>query len=103
MAYLNEFPKWDSNGRNLDWLLEQYSTFEKRLQEIRDAFNDAVAKVYENENFYKNEVKNYLTLKGCQNNYFRLPFDQRVDLFFELMQNSPDYSIQSFNYLLKLF
>ena len=45
MAYLNEFPKWDSNGRNLDWLLEQYSTFEKRLQEIRDEFTETVTRL----------------------------------------------------------
>ena len=60
MAYLNEFPKWDSNGRNLDWLLEQYSTFEKRLQEIRDEFTETVTRLEGNieslENTYQREL-----------------------------------------------
>lgn len=60
MAYLNEFPKWDSNGRNLDWLLEQYSTFEKRLQEIRDAFTETVTRLEGDidtlENTYQREL-----------------------------------------------
>lgn len=42
MAYLNEFPNWESNGRNLDWLLEQYSTFNERLQQIVDEFHESV-------------------------------------------------------------
>lgn len=60
MAYLNEFPKWDSNGRNLDWLLEQYSTFEKRLQEIRDEFTETVTRlegdIDDLENAYQREL-----------------------------------------------
>lgn len=60
MAYLNEFPKWDSNGRNLDWLLEQYSTFEKRLQEIRDEFTETVTRLEGDidslENTYQREL-----------------------------------------------
>lgn len=42
MAYLSEFPNWESNGRNLDWLLEQYSTFNERLQQIVDEFHESV-------------------------------------------------------------
>ena len=45
MAYLNEFPQWDGNGRNLDWLLEQYSTFNARIQQILDEFNSAVSQM----------------------------------------------------------
>ena len=43
MAYLNEFPHVEANKLNLDWLLEQYSTFDKRLQELHDHFDEAVA------------------------------------------------------------
>lgn len=42
MAYLNEFPHFESNKLNLDWLLEQYSTFNDRIEEIKTAFNEAV-------------------------------------------------------------
>lgn len=45
MAYLNEFPQWESSGRNLDWLLEQYSTFNARIQQILDEFNASVQKM----------------------------------------------------------
>ena len=40
MAYINEFPNWDSNKLNLDWILEQYSTFNQRIQEIEDHFDE---------------------------------------------------------------
>lgn len=40
MAYINEFPNWDSNKLNLDWILEQYSTFNQRIQEIQDHFDE---------------------------------------------------------------
>lgn len=56
MAYLNEFPHVDANKLNLDWLLEQYSTFDERLQEVQNHF-DEVAEEMENANErYKNEM-----------------------------------------------
>ena len=42
MAYNNEFPHFEANKLNLNWLLEQYSTFNDRIQEIMTAFNTAV-------------------------------------------------------------
>lgn len=47
MAYLNEFPHVEANKLNLDWILEQYSTFDKRLQELHDHFDEAVAQMQE--------------------------------------------------------
>lgn len=56
MAYLNEFPHVEANKMNLDWLLEQYSTFDERLQEVQNHF-DEVAEEMENANErYKNEM-----------------------------------------------
>lgn len=63
MAYLNEFPKWDSNGRNLDWILEQYSTFNQRLQEIVDEFHSATEQMQSD-------------IQGLETNYQR-----QLDLF----------------------
>lgn len=45
MAYLNEFPHFEANQLNLDWILEQYSTFNKRIKEINDHFDEAVATI----------------------------------------------------------
>ena len=45
MAYLNEFPHFEANQLNLDWILEQYSTFNKRIKEIQDHFDEAVATI----------------------------------------------------------
>lgn len=65
MAYLNEFPQWDGNGRNLDWLLEQYSTFNKRIQEILDEFNSAVSQMQSDisdlESEYDRKLDNFET------------------------------------------
>lgn len=45
MAYLNEFPNFEAPQRNLDFILEQYSTFNKRIKEINDHFDEAVATI----------------------------------------------------------
>lgn len=42
MAYLNEFPHTEASKLNLDWLLEQYSTFNQRLEEIVQHFDESV-------------------------------------------------------------
>lgn len=63
MAYLNEFPHVEGSALNLDWILEQYSTFNQRLQEITDAFNEAVqtmeADISTLENNYRRELDNF--------------------------------------------
>lgn len=45
MAYLNEFPHTEASKLNLDWILEQYSTFNQRLQEIVQHFDESVAQM----------------------------------------------------------
>lgn len=57
MAYLNEFPHFNANTMNLDWLLEQYATFNKRLQELHDHFDEAVATMNEELASYKAEYE----------------------------------------------
>lgn len=67
MGYINEFPHFESNKLNLDWILEQYATFNKRIQEIQDHF-DEVAEGMEQEveqlssdfDDFKNEVNGSL-------------------------------------------
>lgn len=45
MAYLNEFPHTEASKLNLDWILEQYSTFNQRLAEIVQHFDESVAQM----------------------------------------------------------
>ena len=61
MGYLNEFPHFEANTLNLDWLLEQYSTFNKRLQELHDHFDEAVATMEEDIAQFKSSVNSDLT------------------------------------------
>lgn len=55
MAYLNEFPHFEADKLNLDWILEQYSTFNKRLEEIMAAFQTAVDEMQEDVD----EIRSY--------------------------------------------
>ena len=57
MAYLNEFPHFNANTMNLDWILEQYSTFNQRLQELHDHFDEAVAQMEEDIATFKSEYE----------------------------------------------
>ena len=63
MAYLNEFPHVEGNALNLDWILEQYSTFDQRLQEIVDEFHQAVSdmenQINELESDYSRRLENF--------------------------------------------
>lgn len=61
MGYLNEFPHFEANTLNLDWILEQYSTFNKRLQELHDHFDEAVATMEQDISEFKTYVNNELT------------------------------------------
>lgn len=61
MGYLNEFPHFEANTLNLDWLLEQYSTFNKRLQELHDHFDEAVATMEQDIAQFKTYVNGELT------------------------------------------
>lgn len=57
MANMNEFPHVDSDKLNLNWLLQQYATFNDRIAEIQAHF-DEVAEQMRTENLaYKNEVE----------------------------------------------
>lgn len=43
MAYNTEFPHFENNQQVLDWILRQYSTFNARIQEIQDHFDEVAA------------------------------------------------------------
>lgn len=70
MGYLNEFPHFEANTLNLDWILEQYSTFNKRLQELHDHFDEAVATMEEDIAQFKSSVNSDLTAMHSEINTF---------------------------------
>lgn len=56
MAYLNEFPHVEASQLNLDWLLEQYRTFNDRLAEVQAHFDEVAAAMEESNNAFKNSI-----------------------------------------------
>lgn len=56
MAYLNEFPNLKPDQLNLNWILEQYSTFNDRIQEILDHFDETIGVINDNINEFKNDI-----------------------------------------------
>lgn len=56
MAYLNEFPNLKPNELNLNWLLEQYSTFNARIQEILNHFDETVAEIRQDLSTFENSI-----------------------------------------------
>ncbi|MBO7732097.1 MAG: hypothetical protein J6S67_06085 [Methanobrevibacter sp.] len=61
MAYLKEFPHMEASNMNLDWILEQYSTFNKRIQEILEHFDEAVETMEQDIASFKSYVNDELT------------------------------------------
>lgn len=61
MAYLNEFPNLKPNELNLNWILEQYSSFNDKLQELHDHFDSAINDINEAIDEFENEVNNTIS------------------------------------------
>lgn len=56
MGYLNEFPHVESNKLNLDWLLEQYRTFNDRIAEIQAHFDEVAEEMRQENAQYKADM-----------------------------------------------
>lgn len=56
MAYLNEFPSLKPNELNLNWLLEQYATFNERIQQILNHFDETVAEIRQDLATFENDI-----------------------------------------------
>ena len=61
MAYLNEFPHFESTTLNLDWLLQQYSTFNERIKEIQDHFDEVAEAMQQGIDTFEENVNNSLS------------------------------------------
>lgn len=56
MAYQNEFSHVDNSELNLDWLLNQYATFNDRIAEIQAHFDEVAAEMAQSNTDFKNEI-----------------------------------------------
>lgn len=60
MGYNSEFPHVEANKLNLDWLLAQYSTFNKRIKEILNHFDESVEAMERDIAAYKEDTTNQI-------------------------------------------
>lgn len=79
MANFNTFPHVDADDLNLDWLLEQYATFNDRIAEIQAHFDEVATNMAEQNEQYRNQM---LALYNNYKNY--------VDAKVESMENQVD-------------
>lgn len=78
MGYLAEFPHMEANKLNLDWLLEQYSTFNKRIKEIQDHFDEVAAEMASEVNQLEQDFDEFK--QTVNNNFSNLSHDIEVQV-----------------------
>lgn len=78
MGYLGEFPHMEANKLNLDWLLEQYSTFNKRIKEILDHFDEVAAEMASEVNQLEQDFDEFK--QTVNNNFSNLSHDIEVQV-----------------------
>lgn len=78
MAYINEFPNWDSNKLNLDWILEQYSTFNQRIQEIQDHFDEVAEAMGQEVEQLESDFNDFKTLIDNNMDSFETQIQQEL-------------------------
>ena len=79
MAYINEFPNWDSNKLNLDWILEQYSTFNQRIQEIQDHFDEVAEAMGQEVDQLESDFNDFKTLVANNMDAFELSIQRQLN------------------------
>lgn len=79
MAYINEFPNWDSNKLNLDWILEQYSTFNQRIQEIEDHFDEVAEAMGQEVEQLESDFNDFKTLVNNNMDAFELSIQRQLN------------------------
>lgn len=79
MAYINEFPNWDSNKLNLDWILEQYSTFNQRIQEIQDHFDEVAESMGQEVDQLESDFNDFKILIDNNMDAFELSIQRQLN------------------------
>lgn len=78
MAYNNEFPHFEADKFNLDWILEQYATFNRRIQEILDHFDEVAAEMQSEIDQLENDFDDFK--QEVNNNFSALSHDIEVQV-----------------------
>ena len=78
MGFLAEFPHVEANKLNLDWLLEQYSTFNKRIKEIQDHFDEVAAEMASEVNQLEEDFEGFK--QTVNTNFSNLSHDIEVQV-----------------------
>ena len=93
MAFNNEFPHVEANKLNLNWLLKQYATFNDRLQELHDHFDESVETMQNSQAAFEQAITNlFNTFKNETN----AKVDEIADAVDQINQQTDEYV---YNYL----
>ncbi len=93
MAFNNEFPHVEANKLNLNWLLKQYATFNDRLQELHDHFDETVETMQNSQAAFEQAITNlFNTFKNETN----AKVDEIADAVDQINQQTDEYV---YNYL----
>ena len=93
MAFNNEFPHVEANKLNLNWLLKQYATFNDRLQELHDHFDEVVETMQNSQAAFEQAITNlFNTFKNETN----AKVDEIADAVDQINQQTDEYV---YNYL----
>lgn len=93
MAFNNEFPHIEANKLNLNWLLKQYATFNDRLQELHNHFDESVETMQNSQAAFEQAITNlFNTFKNETN----AKVDEIADAVDQINQQTDEYV---YNYL----
>lgn len=93
MAFNNEFPHVEANKLNHNWLLKQYATFNDRLQELHDHFDESVETMQNSQAAFEQAITNlFNTFKNETN----AKVDEIADAVDQINQQTDEYV---YNYL----
>lgn len=95
MAYLNEFPHTEASKLNLDWILEQYSTFNERLAEIVQHFDESVAQMESDILQFKGEYETAFNNYKSDINHLMENFETTIEGAIEQFENDINDEVDS--------
>ena len=95
MAYLNEFPHTEASKLNLDWILEQYSTFNQRLAEIVQHFDESVAEMQSDILQFKGEYEQAFNNYKSDINHLMEDFETTIEGAIEQFENDINDEVDS--------
>lgn len=78
MAWNNEFPHFENNKQVLDWILKQYSTFNQRIQEIQDHFDEVAQGMSEQVAELEQDFTEFQTTVNGQLDQFEEDIQQQL-------------------------